>query len=100
MEVTHADSGLERIEADESYNGKLDAALVRSFRKVMNIIRSVTNETELANWRSLNFEKLKGNRSEQFSLRLNKQWRLIVEIEKRTGKNNNVCLVIEITDYH
>lgn len=100
MEVRHADEELEKIEADANYNGKLCAALARSFRKVMNLIRSVANETELRHFRSLRFEKLRGNRSHQYSLRIDRQWRLIIEFELRSGQNNNVCVVISIEDYH
>lgn len=100
MEVRHEDSELEKIEFDENYNGKMDHKLARCFRKVMNIVRSVDNETELYNWRSLNFEKLKGKRCDEYSLRLNDQWRLIVEIEHQAGSNANICVVISIEDYH
>ncbi|MEX1027222.1 MAG: type II toxin-antitoxin system RelE/ParE family toxin [Candidatus Paceibacterota bacterium] len=100
MEVRHADDKLARIEAEPGYNGGLDNRLVRAFRKVMNIIRTVANEGELYHWKSLHFEKLKGNRSHQRSLRLVHQWRLIMEIENRSGVNNNLCVVIAIEDYH
>ena len=38
--------------------------------------------------KSMRFEKLKGARSHQFSLRLQDQWRLILEIE-RAGKRQD-----------
>lgn len=100
MRVRHEDAELESAEADPDYQGKLEKPLLRAFRKVMNIIRSVTNETELYRFKGLHCEKLKGNRSHQYSLRLNDQWRLIYEIEEREGSNNNICVVKEIDDYH
>ena len=48
--------------------------------------------------RSLNFEKLKGDRSHQHSLRVNQQYRLIVEIKPSDPKN--IIVVVEIADYH
>ena len=48
--------------------------------------------------RSLRFEKLKGDRSHQHSLRLNNQWRLIIEIQKADPKN--IIVVLDIEDYH
>jgi proteic killer suppression protein len=48
--------------------------------------------------KSLHFEKLKGNRSQQYSMRLNEQWRLIVEIKGNAP--NKVIAVISIEDYH
>lgn len=100
MDVRHDDAELARIESDPDYSGGLATPVVRAFRKVMNIIRSVQNETELYQWKGLRFEKLKGSRSHQCSLRLNDQWRLIVEIEERAGANNNLCAVKGIEDYH
>ena len=48
--------------------------------------------------RSLHFEKLKGGRRHQYSMRLNDQWRLILEME---GKGHEKILVIvAIEDYH
>ena len=47
---------------------------------------------------SLGFEKLKGARAHQRSIRLNDQWRLILEIE---GKGDSKAIVIvSIEDYH
>jgi proteic killer suppression protein len=48
--------------------------------------------------RSLHFEKLQGDRIGQHSLRLNKQWRLIVKLE--TTNIGRQLVVIEIVDYH
>ena len=50
MEVRHDDDELARIESDPNYRGKLDVQRVRGFRKVLNLIRSVENETELYQW--------------------------------------------------
>ncbi|MHC4402327.1 MAG: type II toxin-antitoxin system RelE/ParE family toxin [Planctomycetota bacterium] len=100
MEVRHDDDELARIESDPDCRGKLDAERVRGFRKVMNLIRNVQNETELYQWKGGHFEKLEGSRSHQRSLRTSTQWRLIVEIEKREGPDNNVCVIKGIEDYH
>ena len=97
MHAEHADKELARIETDPAYIGALGQPLARSFRKVMNVIRNVPNEASLNRMFSLHCEKLKGARQHQRSLRLNDQWRLIIEIEKREGGN---CLIIRgIEDY-
>lgn len=100
MRVRHNDPDLESAELDPNHRGPLDKVLVRALRKVLNLVRQVPNESELKRYPSLNFEKLKGNRSHQHSMRLNIQWRLIVEIEKCEGRNNNICVVMNIEDYH
>jgi proteic killer suppression protein len=100
MRVRHDDNELGRIEADPNYRGKLDIQRVRGFRKVMNLIRFVQNETELYQWKGVHFEKLDKPRDHQRSLRTNKQWRMVVEIEKHEGPDNNVCVIKGIEDYH
>lgn len=100
MEVRHDDPDLEDAEANPDYRGKLDRHRLRQFRKVMNLIRLVPNETELMKYRGLRYELLKGNRSHQHSVRTNDQWRVVFEIEKRSGPNNNVCVIKEFGDYH
>lgn len=99
MDVRYDDDDLHRLEIDpDAKSGRFSAQIVRQFRRLMNLIRAVPHEAELRKYPSRNFEKLKGNRSHQWSLRMNSQWRLIVEIEENGPRN---CLVIkEIADYH
>ena len=98
MDVEFADSNLDRLEKDEEFNAGFGKEIVRGFRKVMRFIRSASDERDFRAMRSLNFERLQGNRSHQHSLRLNRQWRLIVEI--RTANPKNVVIIVAIEDYH
>lgn len=98
MEARHDDSDLERLEFEQGTKSKFGPDIVRAFRKVMALIRAAPNETEFRKFRSLNFEKLKGSRKHQWSMRLNDQFRLIVEIVERKG--GNYILVKGIEDYH
>lgn len=97
MEVEHEDGNLERLEFDPSFNGGLDQALVKAFRKVMQWIRAAADERDFYALKSLHFEKLRGSKSDR-SMRLNDQWRLIVQI-KGAGKKKRV-VIRSITDYH
>jgi proteic killer suppression protein len=98
MDVEFTDDDLERLEKDASFNCGHAEAIVRAFRKLLRLIRSATDERDFRAMRSLNFEKLKGDRAHQHSLRLNKQWRLVIELKPGTPKN--VVVVISIEDYH
>lgn len=64
----------------------------------MQAIRAAEDERAFYAMKSLHFEKLKGDRSHQHSMRLNDQWRLILEFER--GNDGKVVLVIGIEDYH
>ena len=61
-------------------------AVVNAFFKFMAIIASAKDEQDIRAFRSLHYEKLKGDRSHQYSLRLNNQWRLIFEIRQEQGR--------------
>lgn len=98
MEVRFADAGLDRLETDPSFDGGFSQAIVKAYRKRMQSIRAAPDERDFYAMRSLNFEKLKGPRSQQYSMRLNDQWRLILEMEGK-GKNK-VLVVVGIEDYH
>jgi len=98
MQVEFDAADLERLYYDPQFTAGRAADVVKRYRKVVGLIRAATDERDLYQFRSLHFEKLKGKRQGQHSLRLNDQWRLIVEIrgeapQKKIG-------VIEIADYH
>jgi proteic killer suppression protein len=98
MRVRHDDPRLERLEADLGFNAGFGRPVVRGFRKVMGWIREAEDERDLYALKSLHYEKLKGNRSRQRSLRLNSQFRLIAELEG-AGVLKTVA-IIAIEDYH
>ena len=98
MEVEFDDDNLDRLETDAQYTAGYSQEIVRAFRKRMQQIRAFRDERDFLAVRSLNFEKLKGNREGQHSIRLNLQWRLIMEI--RGDHPCKVIGIVEIVDYH
>ena len=98
MEIVFQDDSLDRLETDAEYDGGLPAAVVRSYRKRLQAIRAASDERDLYAIRSHRFKKLKGKKSHQHAMRLNNQWRLVVEI--REGSPKNLIAVIAVEDYH
>ena len=98
MEVRFNDDTLDRLEIDLAFDGGYGRTVVKGFRKVMQSIRTAKNERDLYQMKSLRFEKLKGDRSHERSLRINDQWRLIIQIE--SGIPKNIVIVTGIEDYH
>src|SRR3954466_3629326 len=98
MEIDYRNSDLDRLETDINFTAGFGRDLVRAFRKRIQAIRAALDERDLYAVRGNNFEKLKGDRSHQYSMRLNDQWRLILEIRKSAPKN--IVIVIDIEDYH
>jgi proteic killer suppression protein len=99
MEVRFEDADdLDRLETDPEFTGKRSPAVVKGFRKVMQFIRAAVDERDFYAMKSLHFEKLQGARDHQRSMRLNDQWRLVVELESK--EENKVVVVKGIEDYH
>lgn len=98
MEVRFGDASLDRLETDPAYTGGYPPDIVRVFRLRMQMIRAASDERAFYALKSLHFEKLKGNRAHQHSMRLNRQWRLILEFDD-SGTARVVCIVA-IEDYH
>lgn len=60
-------------------NYRYTEELLNQFRKTIRKLQSGTNINELKSFKSLNYEKLKGNLKGKCSARINKQYRLIFE---------------------
>ncbi|MGF7191904.1 proteic killer suppression protein [Robbsia andropogonis] len=98
MEVEFEDDDLDRLETDGSFTAGFAAEIVRAYRKRLQQIRASRDERDLYASKGMNFEKLKGDRAGQYSLRLNLQWRLIVKLKK--NGLYAVVAIVQIVDYH
>lgn len=98
MEVDFDDDRLNRLEIDTGFDAGFGREVVRGFRKVMQTIRASADERDLYVLKSLHFEKLEGARAHERSLRINRQWRLIIEVVGQAP--NKRILVKAIEDYH
>jgi proteic killer suppression protein len=99
MNVIFGDDSLERLASDPEYTAGKSPAIVRAYRKLMTLIRNADDERDFYNLKSLHFEKLHGKRKHQHSMRINDQYRLIIELNKETLKRT-VVTIIGIEDYH
>lgn len=97
MEVRFADAELDRLET-EAGDGRFSQAVVKAYRKRIQMIRAASSTQTFYALKSLHFEKLKGGRSGECSLRLNDQWRLVLRIEESAGQA--VAVICSIEDYH
>lgn len=98
MEVQFEDDYLDRLETDHAEAGGWSQAIVKAFRKRMQQIRAAQDERDFYALKSLHFEKLKGARQRQYSMRLNDQYRLIIELESQSSRK--IVKVVGIEDYH
>ena len=98
MEIEYRNKALDRLETDKDFNAEFSQDIVKAFRKRVQAIRAAVDERDLYAIRGNRFERLKGDRCHQYSMRLNDQWRLIIEIKHSSPKN--IIVVIDIEDYH
>ncbi|NHZ42306.1 type II toxin-antitoxin system RelE/ParE family toxin [Massilia aquatica] len=98
MDVEFDNDDLDRLETDAQFSAGLSNEIVRAFRMRMQQIRAAVDERDFYASKAMHFEKLKGDRSGQYSIRLNKQWRLILEL--RGEHPCKIVAIVEIVDYH
>ena len=98
MDYDFGSSGLDAVITPDARKLKLPVGVIKSLQSKLVVIKAAPDERTLRNWRSLHYEKLKGDRSHQRSIRLNDQWRLVFEIlDKQTPPT---VLIVAVEDYH
>ena len=98
MKVEFADEALALIETDRAGETRLSVAVIKSARRKLTVLRAATDDRSLRNWKSLHYEKLKGDRVGQRSIRLNDQFRMVFALDETTSPPTVMILGIE--DYH
>ncbi|MDN6246656.1 MAG: type II toxin-antitoxin system RelE/ParE family toxin [Corynebacterium casei] len=99
LRILFDDDELQRMANDPNFNSKKwSSDLVKAYRKKIQILTSATDERDLRALKSLHLEQLKGNRIGTSSIRLNKQYRLILQF--KSDESGRTVIVIELVDYH
>jgi proteic killer suppression protein len=98
LEVVIRDDSLLDLATNKNARSGLPQAIEKKFRLRIQQIMSFVDEREIYSMKSLHFEKLKGDRSRQHSIRLNDQWRMILEFEGQAP--NKRLVVVGVEDYH
>ncbi len=93
MKIRYAGGALQRL-AKEEGDGEYPPGVAKAFRKRVQTIEGAPDERVLRAWKSLHFEKYEDG----YSIRLNKQWRLLLELEGEAP--SKAVLIVAITDYH
>lgn len=99
MKIEYDDEELRRLAEEADFRPRQwGRDLVVAYRKKIQVLDSAKDERDLRAMRSLNLEKLKGDRTGHYSIRLNDQFRLILTF--RTEDDGRVVVVLELVDYH
>ena len=99
MRIVFEDETLCRFAEDPNLNPKKwGREVIRAYRKKIQLIDAAQDERDLRAVKSLRLEKLEGDRSGTSSIRLNDQYRLILNFT--TDDSGRVAVVLELVDYH
>ena len=99
MRFEFEDDNLRRLyEEPDFVLPQLGPDLIKAYRKKVGFLAAAESEVDLRGYTALHFEKLAGGRAGQHSIRLNKQWRLILRVE--SDEQGRLLIIIEIVDYH
>ena len=82
MEVDYKDKKLALLETDQAHQTKLPVSVINSYRRKVIQLLAAPDERTLRNLKGLHYEKLKGNREGQKSIRLNDAWRAIFTLDE------------------
>ena len=88
IKVAYSDRRLERMAKERRGDGTYPINIVKAFLKCVDLIRASPDTNTLRSFKSRRLEKLKGHRKHQHSMRLNDQWRLILEITDGENKTH------------
>lgn len=92
------DDQLALVLTDRGHETGLGANLIQAVRRKLQFVIAATDERDLRNLKSLHYEKLKGDRAGQRSIRLNKQWRLVFRLDESVTPSK--VIIIGVEDYH
>jgi proteic killer suppression protein len=98
MRVVFSDDDLSLIETGDAGATRLPVGVIKAARRKLTVLRAATDDRSLRNWKSLHYEKLKGNREGQRSIRINDQYRMIFLLDEEAEPQTVTILAIE--DYH
>lgn len=86
------DHALEELYYNDKGSAAYPEAVVSAFFKKMQLIRNAKNENDLRNIKGNHFEKMKGS-SDEYSMRLNGQFRLMFDLNKE-----GECTIVAIRE--
>ncbi|MBZ5569483.1 MAG: type II toxin-antitoxin system RelE/ParE family toxin [Acidobacteriia bacterium] len=98
LEVVFRDDALRELATNKNARSGYPQAVEKKYRLRIQQIVSAVDERDFYRHASLHFEKLKGDRDHQHSMRINDQWRLIVEFDGEAP--NKRIVIVAIEDYH
>jgi len=87
---------LKALYTEERGAHKYPAGVVDAFFDVLAVIVAAKDERDLRELKGWRYEKMSGQRQHQHSIRLNRQFQLVLEWDQE----GRYILIVDIEDYH
>jgi len=102
MLVKFSNSFLERLYTNKETKGKpvYSKEVTLQFKKTVLRIEQAESSMQLRQFRSLNFEALKGDKKGLYSVRVNKQYRLEFRLENDQVTLVEIVLIEELSKHY
>ena len=102
MIISFNNEYLEKIYAGKAVRGKprYNAEVLTRFKKTVLMLRMAVDITEVKKFRGLNFEKLKGDLKDFYSVRVDLQYRLILTLEKGNIVVEDILIIEDLTNHY
>ena len=99
MRPRFEDDDLRRLYEEQDFVlPRLGPEVIRAFRNKVAYLEEADSEADLRNYKALHFEKLRGGRLGQHSIRLNRRWRLILRVE--TDADGRLLIIVEVVNHY
>lgn len=98
MEVYFKEEYLKQLYTDGISDKKhrFQPQIIRKYIRIINLMTELPNVMSLLKYNSLNYERLKGNKSGLSSVRVNDQYR--IEFEEMILDGESIATICNITD--
>jgi toxin HigB-1 len=102
MIVKFSNQYLQDLYQDKPVSGKpkFDNALIKKFKKVIQILKFAENSKQIYDFKGLHFEKLVGNMAGYYSCRVDIHYRLILSIETDAILVREVMIVEDLNNHY
>jgi proteic killer suppression protein len=98
MKVRYGVDDLSLVETNQAHRLRLPVDVVQVSRRRIRFLREAKDERDLYAMASLHYEKLSGPREGERSIKVNKSWRIILEIDRDCDPLEVV--ILEISNHY
>jgi proteic killer suppression protein len=98
LRVRFESKRLAALYSEEAAAKRYPSEVVDAFFELMTAIDAAIDERDLYALKGLHFEKLKGGRKNDRSMRLNRSWRLIVRMER--DDSGKLVVVVNLENHY